>query len=241
MQPLIVLPQLWSMFFEKIELSSQGISKTVRIFVDIGHIKTAGHILAGKNRSVFPTLWSSHEVSCKMSGFCNWPHDCFIAWEILIRFFRPKYDPAVFDVSYVDKYSHVLTNFLGFDNSIFSKNSGRDCGNTNHWYLVSGPLLAWHVQVNIGFYFNFKIEKFVHSGLYAMWHHINSIFIWGVGHCFAWHVRVNLVFISVFKIEVLVHSGLCENVTSDITTYLLLPELKYYYEKWKKVILCYWR
>jgi hypothetical protein len=33
-----------------------------------------------------------------------------------------------------------------------------------------GHCFAWHVQVNFGFYFNFKIEELVHSGLCAMWH-----------------------------------------------------------------------
>ena len=31
-----------------------------------------------------------------------------------------------------------------------------------------GHCFAWHVRVNLGFYFNFKIEEFVHSGLYAL-------------------------------------------------------------------------
>jgi len=65
----------------------------------------------------------------------------------------------------------------------------------------------------------------------------------GVGHCFAWHVWVNLGFYFSFKIEVLVHSGLC--VQCDfwhITAYLPLPELKYYYEKWKtNYTFSYWR
>ena len=29
----------------------------------------------------------------------------------------------------------VLANFLGIHNSIFSKNIGRDCGNTNHGWI----------------------------------------------------------------------------------------------------------
>jgi len=52
----------------------------------------------------------------------------------------------------------------------------------------------------------------------------------GVGHCFAWHVRVGLGFYFNFKTEKLVHSGLCA-MHLGITVYLLLPELKYYYEK----------
>ena len=31
-----------------------------------------------------------------------------------------------------------------------------------------GHCFAWHVRVNLGCYFNFKIEEFVHSGLYAL-------------------------------------------------------------------------
>ena len=31
-----------------------------------------------------------------------------------------------------------------------------------------GHCFVWHVQVNLGFYFNFKIEEFVHSRLYAL-------------------------------------------------------------------------
>jgi hypothetical protein len=49
----------------------------------------------------------------------------------------------------------------------------------NTWNLLGGVghCFAWHVRVNLGFYFNFQIEELVHSGLCAMWHlgH-NSIF-----------------------------------------------------------------
>jgi hypothetical protein len=49
---------------------------------------------------------------------------------------------------------------------------------------------AWHVQVNLGFYFNFKIEEFVHSGLYALWHlgH-NSIFTFSRIKILLWKIN----------------------------------------------------
>jgi hypothetical protein len=33
-----------------------------------------------------------------------------------------------------------------------------------------GHCFAWHVWVSLSFYFNFKTEELVHSGLCAMWH-----------------------------------------------------------------------
>ena len=33
-----------------------------------------------------------------------------------------------------------------------------------------GHCFTWHVQVSLGFYFNFKTEELVHSVLCAMWH-----------------------------------------------------------------------
>jgi hypothetical protein len=44
-----------------------------------------------------------------------------------------------------------------------------------------GHCFTWHVQVNLGFYFNFQIEELVHSGLCAMRHlgH-NSIFTFAI-------------------------------------------------------------
>ena len=33
-----------------------------------------------------------------------------------------------------------------------------------------GHCFAWHVRVSLGFYFNFKTEEIVDSGLCAMWH-----------------------------------------------------------------------
>jgi hypothetical protein len=60
------------------------------------------------------------------------------------------------------------------------------------WILLGGVghCFAWHVQVNFGFYFNFKIEEFVHSGLYALWHlgH-NSIFTFARIKILLWKIN----------------------------------------------------
>jgi len=61
---LVVLPQLWPMFKRNLNYQTRKLAKNREIFVDIRtHQKTRGHILARKNRIVFPTLWSGHEVS----------------------------------------------------------------------------------------------------------------------------------------------------------------------------------
>jgi hypothetical protein len=45
-------------------------------------------------------------------------------------------------------------------------------------YLLGGVghCFTWHVRVSLGFYFNFKTEDLVHSGLCAMHLGHNSIF-----------------------------------------------------------------
>ena len=61
----LVLPQSWPMSFEKIELwMARKLPKTVRIFVEIEHVKNR-RVTFWPERigRVFPTLWLGHEFS----------------------------------------------------------------------------------------------------------------------------------------------------------------------------------
>ena len=67
-----------------------------------------------------------------------------------------------------------------------------------------GHCFAWHVQVNFGFCFKFKIEEFVHSGLW-MWH--NSIFtfarikilLWEINKCYTFDYQIWRLFCTLNK------------------------------------------
>jgi len=84
-------------------------------------------------------------------------------------------------------FIHHWSNCLGpkYDHPVFN------------WLWVLGILLggmghcfAWHVQVNLSFYFKFQIEKLAHHRLYAMWHlgH-NSIFTFARIKILLWKIN----------------------------------------------------
>jgi len=64
-----------------------------------------------------------------------------------------------------------------------------------------GHCFTWHVQVSLCFYFNFKAEELVHSGLCAMWHlGLNSIFPAARMKILPWKINRLLLYLLLLEI-----------------------------------------
>src|SRR5882762_2164256 len=96
---------------------ARKLAKTVRIFVEIEHMKNQWVTFWPKRIGrLFPTLWSGHESGHEFG-------DHSIAWEISIQFFWAKCDPPVFVVFYLQKYSHSFSQFPWLIIQFFRKTS----------------------------------------------------------------------------------------------------------------------
>src|ERR1700735_3267746 len=79
------------------------LAKTVRIIVE----QTRGsHFGPKESDSYFPCYGAVMSLVTKSVKF----HDCCIAWEIA-DFLRPKFNPPVYDMFYLHKYSHSFSQF----------------------------------------------------------------------------------------------------------------------------------
>jgi len=97
--PSSVAMAMTNVFQKKLNYNIIKIAKTMRILLEIEHIKNQG-----------VTLW------------------CSIAWEILIQFLSTKIWPPSFYVFYLQWYSHSFSNFNDIIIQFFLKNIGHDCG-----------------------------------------------------------------------------------------------------------------
>ena len=139
----LVLSWSWLMFFKKIEFwMPRKLAKTVRIFVEIEHIGNQGSHFDWKESDLYFPCYEAVTSSVAKPWLNSWPLHSVGNSSLILS--GQNVTPGFQCVLHIStNILTVLANFLGIQNSNFSKNIGHNRGNTTSWHVQNWAVVAW--------------------------------------------------------------------------------------------------